>query len=137
MTRNKFIESIRLFAGLSALALAASACAPAGSDLSGTGANTRQIAETVGPVIDQQVEDEIAANGSAHVHVRAIPSSIGEMNGMTMRRGTASDGEIPPEIISLLARLPEGSFEIETGVEGQPEALGVLVFHPEVGVGLP
>lgn len=119
MTRKTFFESIKLFACLSALAVAASACAPAGTDLS-RNAQTPVMEQTQGPMIDDTVEQQIAQNGEAKVHVRAIPTP-GEASGIRQ----ASDG-LPPEIIALLNRLPEGSFRVTSGVHSQPEALGIL-----------
>ncbi|MES2962891.1 MAG: hypothetical protein V4760_03305 [Bdellovibrionota bacterium] len=122
MTRKTLFESIRLFAGLSALALAASACAPAGTDLS-KGADTQAMHQEVqGPKIDDAVEQEISINGEARVHVRALAMA----SGVGIERASASGSELPPEIIALLSRLPEGSLAVEAGVEGQPEVLGVL-----------
>lgn len=122
MTRKTLFESIRLFAGLSALAIAASACAPTGVNLAEpNAAGTHQI-QAQGPRIDEAVEQEIERLGESRVHIRALPAA----SGLSSKAVARDAGEIPPEIISLLARLPAGSFEVESNVEGQPEALGRL-----------
>lgn len=122
MTRKNIFESVRLFIGLSALAIAASACAPVGANLSNVGADPAQLTQAArGPVIDDVVEQEIASNGEARVHVRAIPAA----DGMAIQDASSSD-ELPPEITALLARLPIGSFTVEEGVQSQPEAIGRL-----------
>ena len=74
-------------------------------------------------MIDDTVVEQIAETGEAKVHVRAIPTSA---SGMGLRQAAATEDGLPPEIIALLARIPERSFQVTSGVHSQPEALGLL-----------
>jgi hypothetical protein len=123
MTNKNIFEKVRLFLGLSALAIAASACAPTGANLSQTEDPQNLTQEVRGPQIDEVVEQEIESNGSARVHIRAIPAFDGLSN--EVMAASAEEG-LPPEIIALLSRLPAGSFRVESDVQSQPEAIGTL-----------